>query len=175
MRLRMVLVAPRIPGNVGNIARTCLALGGEMSLVGPLGFQLIDRKLKRTSVGYWPEEKPDVYIDFEDFWKRFPRDAQTQFFFATKNGESVYSENKYGNDVVLLFGNEEEGIPESFWNFESLPPIVSCRIPTQSVRCLNLSVAAAVLGFEVSRQWGRGLDSNTMLGSENLERGRITA
>jgi len=140
-----------------------------MSLVGPLGFQLLDRKLKRTSVGYWPEEKPDVYIDFEDFWKRFPRDAQTQFFFATKNGESIYSENKYGNDVVLLFGNEEEGIPESFWNFESLPSIVSCRIPTQSVRCLNLSVAAAVMGFEVSRQWGRGLVSDL------VERGRITA
>lgn len=156
-KMRIVLVAPRIPQNVGNIARTALALGAELSLVGPLGFiwneSQASRVLKRSSVGYWPKERPHFFVDFQDFWARFPRHAQTQFIFATKRGQSDYSRISYTDDVVLLFGNEEEGIPESFWSFDGLPEIVSCRIPTQSVRCLNLSVAVAVLGFEVQRFW----------------------
>lgn len=132
-----------------------------MHIVGPFGFRMDDRILRRSSVGHWMDLRPHTYVDFESFWREFPRSPETQFIFATKRGQEIYTELRYADDVVLIFGNEEEGVDESFWNFADLPPIVSCRIPTQSVRCLNLSNAVAVMGFEVVRQKGWGFFSLT--------------
>lgn len=154
-QLRCVLVAPRIAGNVGNVARTCLALGAELHLIRPFGFILDPVKLKRSSVGYWDDLKPEIYSDAGDFWGRFPYDSQTQFYWATKNGENLYFDESFQEDVVLIFGNEEEGVPQNFWDVQSLPHIVACRIPTASVRCLNLGVSVAIMGFEVLRQWSK--------------------
>jgi tRNA (cytidine/uridine-2'-O-)-methyltransferase len=76
------------------------------------------------------------------------------FYWATKNGSRVYTDLKYDKDAVLIFGNEEEGVPQNFWDFKGLPDIVACRIPTVSVRCLNLATSVGIIGFEVYRQWG---------------------
>jgi hypothetical protein len=51
--LRVVLVHPQIPQNTGNIARTCAATGVDLHLVGPLGFEIDDKKLKRAGLDYW--------------------------------------------------------------------------------------------------------------------------
>ena len=122
-RLRIVLVCPRIAANVGNVARTCSALGAELHLVGPLGFQIDLKRLDRASVGYWEELKPVVYLDFNEFWSQFPRLPETQFVFAEKDGSELYSELSYADDCVLIFGNEEEGVDPLFWKTESLPVI----------------------------------------------------
>ena len=49
----IVLVEPEIPQNTGNIARTCAATGSRLHLVGPLGFEIDDKKLKRAGLDYW--------------------------------------------------------------------------------------------------------------------------
>ena len=51
--LNIVLVEPQIPQNTGNIARTCAATGARLHLVGPLGFSVDDKKLKRAGLDYW--------------------------------------------------------------------------------------------------------------------------
>jgi tRNA (cytidine/uridine-2'-O-)-methyltransferase len=152
--LKIVLVAPRIPANVGNIARTCLALGAELHMVGPFGFSLDEKTLKRYSVGYFEESKPKVYVDPKSFWTQFTGGS---IYFATKNGEEVYSDIRYESPSWLVFGNEEEGVSPDFWKPMPELKIVSCRIPTVSVRCLNLSVSVGVIGFEVQRQWNETL------------------
>lgn len=43
MKLNIVLVEPEIPGNTGNIARTCAALGAKLHLVYPLGFDISNK------------------------------------------------------------------------------------------------------------------------------------
>lgn len=154
-RLRIVLVEPRIAGNVGNVARTCLAAGAELHLVGPFGFILDEKRIKRASVNHWFELQPTIYSDGPDFWKRFESSKKTQWIFATKRGEEVFGELSFDQDVVLIFGNEELGVSPDFWKNSGVPDkIVSCRIPTVSVRCLNLSVSVGILTFEVIRQWG---------------------
>ncbi len=163
-RLRIVLVAPRIAANVGNSARTAEALGAELHLVGPFGFQLNEKNLKRASVGYWEKLKPILYKDAEEFWKKFEKKEETQIFWATKNAESVYTDCVFGRDTCLIFGNEEEGVARSFWpesikKNDHLEGIQPCRIPMQNVRCLNLATSVGVLGYEVHRQWTRGLQN----------------
>ena len=51
----VVLVEPEIPPNTGNVGRLCLATRSTLHLVGPLGFSLNDRQLKRAGLDYWDE------------------------------------------------------------------------------------------------------------------------
>lgn len=52
--LHLVLVSPQIPQNAGNVARTCAAVNVGLHLVGPMGFELDSKKLKRAGLDYWP-------------------------------------------------------------------------------------------------------------------------
>ena len=51
--LNIVLVEPEIPQNTGNVVRTCAATGARLHLVGPMGFRIDDKKLKRAGLDYW--------------------------------------------------------------------------------------------------------------------------
>ena len=53
--LNIVLVEPQIPQNTGNVARTCAVTGARLHLVGPMGFAIDDRKLKRAGLDYWSQ------------------------------------------------------------------------------------------------------------------------
>ena len=47
-----MLFEPEIPNNTGNIGRLVLATNSVLHLVGPLGFELTDSKLKRAGLDY---------------------------------------------------------------------------------------------------------------------------
>ena len=49
-QLNIVMVEPEIPQNTGNVARTCAATGARLHLVGPMGFTIDDKKLKRAGL-----------------------------------------------------------------------------------------------------------------------------
>ena len=65
--LNIVLVEPQIPQNTGNIARTCAATGARLHLVGPLGFSVDDKKLKRAGLDYWHYPPKGVIITAKKF------------------------------------------------------------------------------------------------------------
>ena len=57
-RLNIALIEPEIPQNTGNIARTCAATGARLHLVGPMGFTITDKQVKRAGLDYW--DKLDI-------------------------------------------------------------------------------------------------------------------
>ena len=61
--LNIVLVEPEIPQNTGNVARTCAATGARLHLVGPMGFGIDDKKLKRAGLDYWHLLDITTYLD----------------------------------------------------------------------------------------------------------------
>ena len=61
-RLNIVMVEPEIPQNTGNVARTCAATGARLHLVGPMGFTIDDKKLKRAGLDYWKYLPRDVCV-----------------------------------------------------------------------------------------------------------------
>ncbi len=67
---KIVLVEPQIPPNTGNIARTCAATETELHLVGPLGFEISDRHLKRAGLDYWQYVNLDYYPNIADFQQK---------------------------------------------------------------------------------------------------------
>ena len=50
--LNIVLFEPEIPGNTGNIMRTCVATDTKLHLIKPLGFSLDEKYIKRSGVNY---------------------------------------------------------------------------------------------------------------------------
>lgn len=145
--LNLVLIEPRIPQNAGNIARTCAATGARLHLVGPMGFEIDDKKLKRAGLDYWHLLDITVYQSSEEF---FEKNAGPFFYFSTK-ARHIFSQIEYPDGAYLVFGREDKGLPEKML-FENEERCV--RLPMLSeARSLNLSNSVAVAAYEVLRQW----------------------
>ncbi|KAK4285524.1 hypothetical protein QN277_002213 [Acacia crassicarpa] len=155
--LQVVLVSPQIPGNTGCIARTCAATAVGLHLVGPLGFQVDDKKLKRAGLDYWPYVVVKVHDSWEDFREYFrQQEGEKRLLAFTKRGTKIHSEFSYRKGDYLLFGSETSGLPaEALLDCTSEPfGGGKIRIPMVEtyVRCLNLSVSVGIAVYEASRQ-----------------------
>ena len=145
--LNIVLVEPQIPQNTGNVARTCAVTGARLHLVGPMGFTIDDKKLKRAGLDYWPQLDITYYQDLEEF-----RAANKgPFFFFTSKGPQRHTDVVYPDGAYLVFGREDAGLPEELL---AAHPAQCVRIPMRrGERCLNLSNSVAVGVYEALRQW----------------------
>ena len=65
--INIVLFEPEIPGNTGNIMRTCVATNSRLHLIKPYGFILSDKYLKRSGVNYIDKLEYFEYDDWDDF------------------------------------------------------------------------------------------------------------
>ncbi len=149
MKINIVLVEPEIPQNTGNIARSCAATGAALHLVGPLGFSIDDRYLKRAGLDYWKYVDLKYYNSLQEF---FDINKGANFLFCTTKAPKSYHEIKYTEDCFLLFGRETKGLPETLLksNYEKC-----LRIPMlDSIRSLNLSNSVAIILYEALRQNG---------------------
>ena len=145
--LNIVLHEPEIPANTGNIGRTCCATGTRLHLIGPLGFSLSEKALKRAGMDYWQHLDVTVYDDYKDFLEKNPG---AKIYYATTKAPNVYSEVNYEPDCYIMFGKESAGIPEDILvNNQD----TCVRIPMNpQIRSLNLSNSAAIVLYEASRQ-----------------------
>lgn len=145
--MNIVLHQPEIPGNTGNIGRTCVATGTSLHLIEPLGFRLDEKSLKRAGMDYWPLLDVHRYVNYRDFLSRNP---DAKIWMATTKARRIYTEVSYGPDDFIMFGRESAGIPE-----EILVEHEECciRIPMlPAIRSLNLSNSAAIVLYEALRQ-----------------------
>ena len=147
--LNIVLHEPEIPANTGNIGRTCVAAGARLHLIGPLGFSLSEKALKRAGMDYWKDLDVTVYIDYKDFLEKNPG---AKIYMATTKAEKVYTDVRYDPDCYIMFGKESAGIPEEIL-VENRENCV--RIPMmEKIRSLNLGNSAAIVLYEALRQNG---------------------
>ena len=147
--MHIVLYAPEIPQNTGNIARTCAATGSVLHLIEPLGLELSDKYLKRAGLDYWHLMELHVHPDFDTMMREYPDAA---YHFATTKAPRGYHEAAYGPDDFLVFGCETKGLPESL-----LSRVYDrcVRIPMRAeARSLNLSNSVAIVLYEALRQQG---------------------
>ena len=147
--MHIILHQPEIPGNTGNIGRTCVATGTPLHLIEPLGFRLDEKSIRRAGMDYWPLLEVRRYINFEEFQTIHPG---AKIWMATTKARRVYTEVAYGPDDYIMFGKESAGIPEEIL----VEHEESCiRIPMlDSIRSLNLSNSVAIVLYEALRQNG---------------------
>lgn len=153
---QLVLIHPQIPQNTGNIARTCAATQTELHLVGPLGFEISDRHLKRAGLDYWPNVPLKYHSQLQDFQTARRSRGGRRLGFSTR-GEHNYAHFQFRDDDWLLFGSETAGLPPEV--LDTCDATLYIPMVPGKVRSLNLSVSAAVGLFEARRQLGY-LDGN---------------
>lgn len=149
--VRVVLVHPQIPPNTGNIARTCAATGTELHLVGPLGFEISDRYLKRAGLDYWPYVKLHYHESLDNF-KAIHQELGGRWIGFSTGGQYNYVQFQFQTNDWLLFGCETKGLPADILG--DCGATVFIPMAETGVRSLNLSVSAAVGLFEARRQLG---------------------
>ena len=134
--LNVVLVEPEIPANTGNIGRTCVVSGTHLRLVGPLGFSLDDKSLKRAGMAYWQSLNVSVYDNWDQFLEKnglvqasdtpatdAAHDAvaavddtsatgRSPLHFLTKKAKKTYTQATYHDGDYLIFGKESLGLSE---------------------------------------------------------------
>ena len=147
----LVLVAPEIPPNTGTTARLCAATGTSLHLVGPLGFSIEDRHLRRAGLDYWPAVELERYDDWQGFREKHPS-APLRLFSA--RASRSYTSIEYRRGDFLVFGGETRGLPAELLR-EHAGRTYTIPMRTAVVRSLNLANAAAIVLYEALRQIGR--------------------
>jgi tRNA (cytidine/uridine-2'-O-)-methyltransferase len=148
---QIVLVNPLIPPNTGNIARTCAATGTALHLVGPLGFEISDRYLKRAGLDYWEYVNLHYHATLSEFQSYYQQQNGRQVGFST-SGTYSYVKFQFQTTDWLLFGCETQGLPPEV--MAGCDATVHIPMSQPGVRSLNLSVSVAIGLFEARRQLG---------------------
>jgi tRNA (cytidine/uridine-2'-O-)-methyltransferase len=140
--LQVVLVSPQIPPNTGNVVRTCAVTGCALHLVGPLGFSLEERALRRAGLDYWSEVAPVVHRDWAEFEAGALRGQTQKLHLFTARAPRALVEARFAPGDFLVFGQEALGLPPALlaaW------PHRQVAIPMRpAARSLNLAVAVGV-------------------------------
>ena len=145
----VVLVAPEVHWNTGNIGRTCLGAGAYLHLIRPLGFSLDDRHLKRAGLDYWPRVKLKVWNHVEAFLERM-RPGLEEICLFSKNGPRSFWSMPALARLFLVFGSETRGLPA---DLQARFPESIYHIPISgAIRSLNLSTAVGIVLYESLRQ-----------------------
>jgi tRNA (cytidine/uridine-2'-O-)-methyltransferase len=144
----IVLVAPEIHWNTGNIGRTCLATGTYLHLIKPLGFSLDSHEVKRAGLDYWDNVKLTLWENFGEFESEMaPHKDEVAVF--SKKGAAPFWSMPAPDRLFLIFGSETKGLPEEIIDRYAA---ATYHIPiTTDTRSLNLSTAAGIALYESLR------------------------
>ena len=146
----VLLYAPEIPPNTGNVIRLAANTGARLHLIRPLGFALDDAKLRRAGLDY--REWADVAVH-SDLAAARAALGDRRLFAMTTRAERSYAEPQFRAGDAFLFGPESRGLPEDV--LRRFEPDARLRLPMRpGSRSLNLSNAVAVVVYEAWRQLG---------------------
>lgn len=148
--LHIGLWEPEIPPNTGNIARLCAATGCPLHLIGPLGFRIDEKSLRRAGLDYWESvelHRHDTLAEFENILQS----QGANIYCLSAHAEQSYVKIAFRSGDGLLFGSETRGLPpevlERYRKQRYVIPMVSGK-----VRSLNLATAAGIVLYEGLRQ-----------------------
>ncbi|MGV6826893.1 MAG: tRNA (cytidine(34)-2'-O)-methyltransferase [bacterium] len=146
----IALHEPRIAPNTGNIIRLAANTGCQLHLIGPLGFSLENKQLRRAGLDYHDLAHVSRHADFEEFVSSLP---SPRIFACTTKGATLYHDISYQPGDVLLFGSETSGLPDDVRADSRVTDRI--RIPMLARnRSLNLANSVSIISYEAWRQLG---------------------
>lgn len=148
--IHVVLHNPKIPPNTGNVIRLSANVGFQLHLIEPLGFDFEEKQLRRAGLDYHDISKVTRHADY---WAFIDAVKPERVFAITTKGTQHYTQIKFQENDVLLFGSETDGLPDAV--MESIPSKDRLLIPMQANnRSLNLSNSVSIVAYEAWRQLG---------------------
>ena len=144
----IVLVEPEIPGNTGNIGRTCVGMKSSLHIIGQPSFAITDKMVRRAGLDYWKHLqliKHSSFADFEDY----VCDLSRVFFLSTKSLVSIFDTHFQHGDY-FVFGKETKGLSPSILN--KYPQQMIGLPMLGPIRSHNLANAVTAVIYEATRQ-----------------------
>jgi tRNA (cytidine/uridine-2'-O-)-methyltransferase len=146
--LRIALYQPDIAGNTGTILRMAACLGIAVDIIGPAGFDLSDRNLRRAGMDYLEMAALTRHVDFDRFEHWRGVEGRRLVLFSTQ-AALPYTEFSFEDGDILLFGRESAGVPDHVRDRADDRLL----IPMQGgARSLNVALSAAMGIGEAIRQ-----------------------
>ena len=172
--MRLVLYQPDIPQNTGTILRLAACLDIPIDIIGPTGFAMTDRNLRRSGLDYIDKIKLTRHLDWDDFYREHSggqqphsrpggksaadlsqqarqshRYASGRLILLTTRSNQSYLDFRFREDDKLLLGRESAGVPDHVHDSAD----ARLTIPMHAgFRSLNIAVAAAMVLGEALRQ-----------------------
>jgi len=145
----LVLLEPRMPGNVGTIGRLAFAMDCTLHLIKPYGFgDITEKAVRRAGLDYWFELDVREYENIEEFWEKNP--FSDKHFFATTKTKRNYFDAKFNVGDYIYFGREDAGLPQEILDKREEGCIT---IPmTNEARSLNIANSVSIIAYEALRQ-----------------------
>ena len=144
----LALFQPDIPQNTGTILRLSACLGVPVHVIGPTGFELSDRSLKRAGMDYLDHVNLTRHIGWTAF-EAWRRQAGGRLVLMTTKAETRYTDFAFAADDVILLGRESAGVPDEVHeavDHRLLVPMV------RGLRSINVAMTAAMALGEALRQ-----------------------
>ena len=148
--MRLALYQPDIPQNTGTILRMAACLGVSADIIGPAGFDMSDRSLRRAGLDYLDHVDLTRHQSWDAFQvSRAAAATPARLVLLTSHGAVPYTDFRFAATDVLLLGRESAGVPESVHaHADARLKIPMCG----DLRSLNIAVAAAMVLGEALRQ-----------------------
>lgn len=146
--INIVLFRPEIPQNTGNIGRTCVLTGAKLHLIGPMGFHIDDKTVKKAGLDYWQELNVTLYSSYEELREKYP---EATFYFSSTKGKKFHSDVAFKENDFIVFGRESSGLPEYIME-ENREQLFRVPMVETTTRSLNLSNTVAIVAYEALRQ-----------------------
>ncbi len=150
----LVLVAPEIPPNTGNVARLCACTGARLHLVCPLGFSLADKDLRRAGLDYWERVHARTWASFDELERALDleQSGRARLHLFSARAARTHVQARFSPGDLLVFGRESRGLPEELLERYADRTVALPMLADN--RSLNLSSTVAVALYEALRQTG---------------------
>lgn len=151
--MRLALYQPDIPQNAGTLLRTAACLGVGVDVIGPAGFDMTDRALRRAALDYLDHVAIARHEGFDAFeaWRGalVPR---PRLVLLSAHASVAHTALTFAETDILLLGRESAGVPDRV----RAAADTAVRIPiAPGLHSLNVAVAGAIVLAEALRQTGR--------------------
>ncbi len=148
--MRAALFQPDIPQNTGAIMRVAACFGAGLDIIGPCGFPLDSRDLRRAAMDYGALAPPVLHSGWTAFLESAERRSGRLVLLTTRGATSLYDFVFEPTDILML-GRESAGAPADVHAAAEARLVIPL---AAGARSLNVAVAAAVALSEARRQAG---------------------
>ena len=148
-KLRIALYQPEMPPNTGAIMRLCACFGAALDIIGPCGFVLDDKKLRRAAMDYIDHLDYTVHSDWAEYLSKV---GKNRLILLTTKGATPYTRFEFRDGDILLLGRESAGVPEYVHARADARIVIPMK---KEVRSLNVGMAAGIVLSEAIRQTAR--------------------
>lgn len=146
--IRIALYQPDIPQNTGTLLRFGACLDVPVDIIGPAGFALSDKALRRAGMDYLDQATMTTHVSWSAFCED-PVVRDSRLVLLTTKSTIAYTDFTFRKNDILLLGRESAGVPASV--HDTVAERIT--IPMQNgTRSLNIALAAAMVTGEALRQ-----------------------